>query len=126
MASSLTGMSDKEWQEFLNSVSQSLYDPINFRVLEGNEYPERNFKVTILRGSIGKTYSQPMIDYKNDHKHHTESSGCYRCKGETWFTGDDVIIPIRWYPVFAEGEDHKRTAVNIEFDPDFAATRGHP
>lgn len=126
MASSLTGMSDKEWQEFLTEVSQSLYDPYQFRVLEVLTFPENNLKVTILRGSIGKTYSQPMIDYKNDHKHHTESAGCYRCKNYLWERGDDDIIPIRWYPVFEEGEDHKRTARTIEFDPDFAATKGHP
>lgn len=119
-------MSDKEWQEFLTEVSRSLYNTHNFQVLEVLTYPDNDFKVTIFRGAVGKTYSQPMIDYKNDHKHHTESSGCYRCKGETWFTGDDDIIPIRWYPVFEEGEDHKRTTKVIEFDPDFAATKGHP
>jgi hypothetical protein len=117
-------MSQKEWQEFLTEVSRSLYDPFQFRVLEVCEYREKGFKVTILRGSLGKSYSQPMIDYKDDHKHYREDGGCYRCKGELWMVGDDDIIPIRWYPVFNEWGDKDTCLIN--FDPDFAATKGHP
>lgn len=116
------GMSNKEYFQFLREVEDSLYEPYDLQPWTEEIYTKGEFLHTPYMGRRNKTFSQPMVDFKEDH-FRMEGQRCDRCMG--WqFRGEDTITPIKCYKRYrADGTPYYQ---EIHFIPYFAARRPHP
>jgi hypothetical protein len=127
------GMSHKEYQQFILEVEDSLYDdrPLLFKPDPIGTWTNEEEGVTFTRyhGWKRKTYCQPMMDMKDDHKSFDTDQGyCRRCPGEyqyrKWSHHDDEIFSVTWLPGY--NRDGIKVAKHVHFIPYFAARFAHP
>lgn len=121
----IDGMSHKEYHEFLRDVEDALYDPRDLSPSVYTEpYPDKTgaLTITMYHGARHKSYSQPMMEYKEDQC----AEHCFRCRGSDLWTQDaDTVIRVESYPGYTKTHGIKINKP-IHFNGLFAARRPHP
>jgi hypothetical protein len=129
----IDGMSHKEYQQFILEVEDALYrdEPVGF--LDKDElcsYDEPDDYGLVHTRYIGwrrKSYCQPLMEIKTDHKSLSDEDGrCHRCPPTDgrWYHDDDAICSVTYITVFNEA-GYARSKP-IHFIPFFAARWSHP
>ena len=117
-------MNIKEIEEFEKSLYRGMED--YFELYEEPDqvklWPEIQY--TLYKGHLFKSYSRPMFEVEAPYSCF-DSNNCLRCKSYSgWDYSYDMVVPVRTLTVFNQYGVKKQ--VEIEFDPEFAATARHP
>lgn len=111
----------EEFEKYLYKGKEDYFEPYE-EPDQVKLWPEIQY--TLYKGHLFKSYSRPMFEVEAPYSCFG-SDNCLRCNSDSsWDYTYDRIISVRYLTVFDRYGDKKQ--VEIEFDPEFAATARHP